>query len=562
METSSQLYGFLQINELDKQFEVYKPIIHNFTNILAITIENQWQQEDLRKTNTKLEKSEVALSNLIGNLEGMVYHCKNDKDWTMDFVSSGSLALTGYKPGDIERNHVISYNEIIHPDDREAIWDEVQEALGKKEPFILNYKITTSEGEIKYVFERGRGIWLENGELEGLQGFITDVSELVKKTQDLEKSERKFKSYFEMPLTGVAIFDTEGRWIELNDKMCEIVGYSREELMGFVWTEATHPDDIEPCIKLIDEIKGRQRDQYSIEKRYVGRNGKFTPVEASVGCIRDKEGNPEFYVALVQDISDRKKYEAELNDYQNRLEELVEERNAELLKINEEQEKFTYSASHDLIEPLRKIATFGDMLKESCVDKLSDKEVIYIGKMQKAAYRMKNLIADLLSFSKLAQRGESFELINLNIIIQEVLEDLEVQIDEAKGNIQIYRLPEIEADKIQMRQLFQNLISNGLKYRRSGVPPKIVVKSTPLDNGFQSILVEDNGIGFKEKYAGKIFKPFQRLNTDVDIQGSGMGLFICEKILNRHQGTISVKSKFGEGTTFTINLPTEQPKTN
>ena len=259
LQTSSQLYGFLQIKELDKQFEDYKLIIHNFTNILTITIENQWQQENLRKTNTKLEKSEVALSNLISNLEGMVYHCKNDKDWTMDFVSSGSLALTGYKPGDIERNHVISYSEIIHPDDREAVWDEVQEALGKKEPFILNYRITTSEGEIKYAFERGRGIWLENGELEGLQGFITDVSELVKKTQDLEKSERKFKSYFEMPLTGVAIFDTEGRWIELNDKMCEIVGYSREELMGFVWTEATHPDDIEPCINSLMRLKaGRE----------------------------------------------------------------------------------------------------------------------------------------------------------------------------------------------------------------------------------------------------------------------------------------------------------------
>ncbi len=502
-----------------------------------------------------LETSQRSLSNLISNLDGMVYHCKNDKDWTMDFVSSGSLELTGYKPEQIQRNNYISYNEIIHPDDREKVWNQVQEALRKKEPFILNYKIITSDGKLKYVWEQGRGVWLDDGELEGLQGFITDISEEVRKSQDLARSEKKFKSYFQMPLSGVAIFDAEGRWIELNDRMCEIVGYSREELMGFVWTEVTHPEDIEPCMRLIEEIKNEKRDQYRVEKRYVGRDGKITYVEAYVGCIRNEEGDPEYYVALIQDITLRKKQEAELDRYRNHLEELVEERNIDLVKTNEELEKFTYTASHDLIEPLRKVFTFGDMLKEACMNKLNAKEIGYIGKMQKAAFRMKILIDDLLWLSQFREKGESFELLDLNILIQEVLEDLEVQIKETHGNIQIYELPEVEADKIQMRQLFQNLISNGLKYKRQDVPPKIIIKSASVVNGHHNITIEDNGIGFEEQYAKKIFEPFQRLNRDSNTQGSGMGLFICNKIMRQHKGTLSVKSKPNEGTTFTISLP-------
>ena len=513
------------------------------------------QKLEFKKT---LETSQRFLSNLISNLNGMVYHCKNDKNRTMDFVSIGSIELTGYKPEQIQINNYISFNEIIHPEDREEIWNTVQEALKKKAPFILTYKIITLSGELKYVRDQGHGVWLDNGELEGLQGFITDISEEVRKSRELERSEQKFKSYFQMPLSGVAIFDTEGRWIELNDRMCEIVGYSREELMGFVWTEVTHPEDIEPCMNLIEEIKNKKRDQYRVEKKYVGRDAKITYVEAYVGCIRNEQGEPEYYVALVQDISLRKKQETELNRYRNRLEDLVAERNADLIKTNDELEKFTYTASHDLIEPLRKVFTFGDMLKEACMSKLSDKEVGYIGKMQKAAFRMKVLIDDLLWFSQFREKGASFEQLDLNILIQEVLEDLEVQIKETQGDIQIYDLPEIEADKIQMRQLFQNLISNGLKYQRRDVPPKIIIKSNPVVNGCHEITIEDNGIGFEEQYAKKIFEPFQRLNRESDTQGSGMGLFICNKIMRRHNGALTVKSKPGEGTTFFISLPQKQ----
>jgi PAS domain S-box-containing protein len=150
---------------------------------------NEDLERRVSERSIELKKSETSLINVISNLDGMVYHCKNDKDWTMDFVSSGCLALTGYKPEEIERNNTISFNTIIHPDDREAVWDNVQEALKIKVPFILNYRITTSEGELKYVWEQGRGVWSNSGELEGLQGFITDITKQVDAEQQVKKSQ-------------------------------------------------------------------------------------------------------------------------------------------------------------------------------------------------------------------------------------------------------------------------------------------------------------------------------------------------------------------------------------
>lgn len=159
--------------------------IYELTESIRNLIEQNYQ---FKKT---LETNKRSLSNLISNLNGMVYHCKNDKDWTMDFVSNGSIELTGYKPEDIEKNRVISFNEIIHPDDRETVWNNVQEALELKDPFVLNYRITTAAGELKYVTENGRGVWLKNGELEGLQGFITDVTESFKNSQELNLAHKQ-----------------------------------------------------------------------------------------------------------------------------------------------------------------------------------------------------------------------------------------------------------------------------------------------------------------------------------------------------------------------------------
>jgi signal transduction histidine kinase len=225
----------------------------------------------------------------------------------------------------------------------------------------------------------------------------------------------------------------------------------------------------------------------------------------------------------------------------------------------EELEKFVYIASHDLQEPVRKIIIFGDRLKEACLEKLNEKEIYFIDRIQKASFRMKDLIEDLLGYSRLSYRGNQFESVDLNVIAEDVISDLEIQIEETKANIQLHNLPTIEADKIQMRQLFQNIISNGLKYKKPDLSPQIHIKGTVEDDRGYTISFEDNGIGFDTIHEEKIFQPFQRLHSDRNIVGSGMGLFICKKIVTAHRGNITVQSYPSKGSSFIIFIPKKQP---
>ena len=242
------------------------------------------------------------------------------------------------------------------------------------------------------------------------------------------------------------------------------------------------------------------------------------------------------------------------------LEEQVQIRTAELERSAEELTNFAYIASHDLQEPLRKIITFGDRLVEKFDSVLNDTGKDYIGRMQKSAIRMKGLIDDLLDFSRVTMSSTPFREVNLNEVILEVLSDLEVQIERTKGRVDVDTLPHIEGGRIQMRQLFQNLISNGLKYHSDDVAPVIKIKYAGVDNGLEEIYVEDNGRGFDEKHLDRIFRPFERLHGHNEYGGTGMGLAICQKIVMHHNGKITAKSKPNHGATFVVKLPSKQRK--
>ena len=243
-----------------------------------------------------------------------------------------------------------------------------------------------------------------------------------------------------------------------------------------------------------------------------------------------------------------------------RLEEKIYERTKVLQMVNEELASFNFTVSHDFQEPLRKIITFGDRLKIEMDGHLSDKGEYYIERMQVSAGRLQTLIDDLLLYSKLERKDSHFEPLDLGKIIEEVVDDLEIQINESDAVVKVGQLPTIEADAPWMRQLFQNLISNALKFHKEGEPPVVIINSRREDRGLWTITVEDNGIGFDEKYAGKIFKPFQRLHGRSEYEGSGIGLAICKKIMERQGGSIRVKSQPQKGTAFFITLPEKQPE--
>ena len=243
---------------------------------------------------------------------------------------------------------------------------------------------------------------------------------------------------------------------------------------------------------------------------------------------------------------------------------------ANLEQSNRELQDFAYVASHDLQEPLRKIQAFGSRVEKMYGDKLDDRGRDYLQRMSNAAARMQLLINDLLAFSRVTTRPEPFQSVNLNRIAQEVLGDLEVRIEQSSGKVIVGPLPTIDGDPTQLRMLFQNLLGNALKFSKPGVPPVIQVSCHRLERileedglpnikeGYQQLLIQDNGIGFDPKYVDRIFNIFQRLHGRGEYEGTGVGLAICRKIADRHHGTITASSTPQEGATFIVTLPTKQ----
>ncbi|MEK7724769.1 MAG: PAS domain S-box protein [Acidobacteriota bacterium] len=304
----------------------------------------------------------------------------------------------------------------------------------------------------------------------------------------------------------------------------------------------------------------------NIEKLNRCKNGSIVPISLSMSVIKDEQGNDSAIVCVGRDVSESIKARRS-----------IEESNERLRQSNRELEDFAYVASHDLQEPLRKIQAFGDRLMKKYSEILGEEGQDYISRMTQAANRMQRLINDLLAFSRITTKAQPFQSVDVKKITDEVISDLEVRIEETNGKVEIGELPQIDADPMQIRQLMQNLIGNALKFSQAGKSPQIKVYSQDYSDTSASfvidgksvettgsadkkcqIIVQDNGIGFDEKYLDKIFTVFQRLHGRTEYEGSGVGLAVCRKIVERHQGNITAKSKEGEGSTFLITLPVKQ----
>jgi signal transduction histidine kinase len=273
------------------------------------------------------------------------------------------------------------------------------------------------------------------------------------------------------------------------------------------------------------------------------------------------------YYLIINDLRRRKALSRKLTKARDSLEEKVKKRTHELEQSNRELREFAFIASHDLQEPLRKIQVFGDRLKQKSADKLEPTALDYLERMQNAANRMQRLIKDLLAFSRVSNNQGLFTPVDLNIIVGEGISDLEGTIELCEGNINTALLPLVTADATQMRQLFQNIIGNALKFRRPEVRPEVSINwvnheffqaktSSTNRPEFYEIAIIDNGIGIDPQYAEKLFVPFQRLHGKSEYEGTGIGLAVCRKIIEHHGGKIGLTSPIsGPGVIFTIYLP-------
>lgn len=404
-------------------------------------------------------------------------------------------------------------------------------------------------GEVASIFLANRflaiiGIWVA-------AFVILRFKESEKKNQQMRDS---LNALFNYATEGIIITDKDGIITLVNPEAEKQFGYDPEELLG------KSIDILVP-----DRVAGRHRghrEQFMKhgDSRAMGvgmelwgkrkDNSEF-PVEISLSSY--KLDQQQQTVVFVIDITERKKRQEEIN----RTHEELKKYAAMLKDTNAELESFAYISSHDLQEPLRKIQSFGGRVLAGEHDKLSDDGKDYLTRVLNAAARMQSLINDLLTFSRLTTRSKTSVEVDLNVVAAEVMQDMEVTIAKNNARIVVDPLPRVVAEPTQMRQLFQNLLVNAIKFRKADVDPVIHISAGRVDfNGhdYHELRFEDNGIGFNEKYAEKIFGIFQRLEGS-RYEGSGIGLTICKKIVSRHGGAISVKSTPGKGSVFLIRLP-------
>jgi PAS domain S-box-containing protein len=368
--------------------------------------------------------------------------------------------------------------------------------------------------------------------------------------QKLRDSERHFQSWFHDAPVACHEVDREGIILCVNPAECDLFGFSAEEMVGRpIWDFMASEDREKTRTGLLARIADEQ-PLAPLEREYKRRDGSSVIMEIHQKRVRDAQGRPIGLRTFLLDITQRKRAEATLLQQADKL-----------ARSNAELEQFAYVASHDLQEPLRKIQAFGDRLKTKYESGLGPEGLDYLSRMQNAAARMQILIQDLLSLSRVASNSKPFIAVDLNDVVHTVVSDLEMRIQDAQGRVEIGTLPVISGDRGQMAQLFQNLIGNGLKFRKPGQSPvvKVQSESQTLATGETHwwITVEDNGIGFDEKYRDRIFQIFQRLHGRNEYEGTGIGLAICRKIVERHRGTIAAASSPGAGAKFLITLPRE-----
>jgi PAS domain S-box-containing protein len=337
------------------------------------------------------------------------------------------------------------------------------------------------------------------------------------------------------------VIDSEARIRVINDAVHKLFGYTEPEILGKTIDTLEHIDHEASISRTLSDMLRRApiRDE---ERIFRTKNGERIDVSISVSSLqeRDVEGGA---VLIARDIRERMRARDELHAF-----------TVKLQQSNRELEDFAYVASHDLQEPLRKIQAFGDRLKVRYEETLTGEGADYLKRMQSAAARMQALINDLLTFSRVTTKAQPFVPVDLNVVVHEVVHDLEVRIHQAGGEVTVGELPTLDADPSQMHQLIQNLISNGLKFHKLDTPPRVTV-SGKKSHDTAEIVVTDEGIGFDERYAERIFTMFERLHGRGAYEGTGIGLAICRKIAQRHGGDISARSTPGEGATFIVTLP-------
>jgi PAS domain S-box-containing protein len=521
-------------------------------------------QQELKENQTFIRKIADATPSIIASY--------NINTGEYSFVSEGLKKLLGYDPEEVKQKGVSFFSSIVHPDDLQPMMEKNAAALreanmpeNRENNDIVEFVYRMKHVDGAYLWFHTYGTVFDRnakGDVEHVLNISLDVTDQYEAIRTIEEQEHFIEHIADASPTVLYVFDIPtDSFAYMNKEIFFVLGYTREEILTMgsaVTKEIYHPEDINllPERKLSGKKIAESDIMLQFECRMKNKEGEWQWfLVREVVFKTDEQGNVLQIVGAALDISRRKEMEKTLlqNSFQ------LEQSNASL-------EEFAYIASHDLKEPLRKISTFGDRLVASQVNNLTPEGKIYLNKIVDASQRMQTMINDLLSISMISGNNE-FEPHSLQQILNETLQTLEYKIEQKNAVIKAGTLPEANIIPSQFRQLFQNLLSNSLKFVRDDVQPVVTINCSYLKpyqvSHYQLVPAEkylklefsDNGIGFENEFAGKIFAIFQRLHGRSEYEGSGIGLAICKKIVEHHGGVIYAAGVPGQGATFTIILP-------
>jgi PAS domain S-box-containing protein len=415
----------------------------------------------------------------------------------------------------------------IHVEDREKIVNKLKAIESSNEnSWQDEFKYLKKDGTIGFAFNRAYVLRDEKGKPVRVIGAIYEITERKKAIRQIAESEKRYRQIVETAQEGIWLIDENNYTVFVNRKMCEMLEYSQEEIIGRQNYDFKDECERKHAAEQIERRRNGISEKH--ETSYITKSGKRLWAYVSTNPIFDDEGNYKGALAMVTDITQRKMHEELLK----KSEADLELQNKKLAQKNTELEQFAYIASHDLQEPLRTVTSFAGLLQNQYRNKLDGVGQKYLYFIQQGTERMKTLITDLLEYSRIG-RGKELMPVDCNEIINTVIADLDTAIKESNVEIKTEKLPVVKGYTTEMKQLFQNLVVNAIKFRKKEEPSEIHISSEPINGGWE-FRVQDNGIGIDEQHNQRIFAIFQRLHTRSEYEGSGIGLSHCKKIVELH----------------------------
>ena len=535
----------------------------------SLAEEYQSKNEELSKVNSKLEKEidkrkkqeqlleeNLTKYNEVFNLQHncvAIYDVQNNG--TEFFFAEFNQAAENIEK--IKRKDVIGKNILeVFPGAKEFGIVEVFKRVfktGKAEYFPVTF----------YEDERISG-WRDNyiyristNQIIAVYQDVTDkkIAELNLKESEafLLESQKLFKSVFENSSLGKSLTGVDGS-LMVNKAFCKMLGYTEKEIQNKHWKEFTHEDDVQQNMDIVNSLLAGKKSAFRFEKRYIHKNGKIIYTDVHTTLLKDENNEAKFFITAISDITKKKELEQKIAKYNVELESEVAERTRELLHKNKELENFAYSVSHDLHAPLRAIIGYSNILKEEYSNKLNEDGSDIIDVISRNASKMSRLINDILEFSRLGRKEIKKQKIDMNVLFNDVYNELILNIDSKNINFNIENdLPIIQGDYSMIEILVTNLLSNAIKFSLNTQKPKITIKSK-VETGFYRVSIADNGVGFNPKYKDKLFDVFQRLHSEKEFPGTGAGLSIAQRIVQKHGGKIWAQSQLGKGATFHFTI--------